>query len=307
MKVRDFAQYLRVSGLDGLEVMSARWVEHSFAPHMHDFYAVSLNYGGRGAFHCRHALRDAVPGTCNLIAPGELHTGHATSGDGWIYRNLYIDTPLMTALLRDLDWQMPLEVRFGLPLVNDAVLAGRLAYAFTSLNESNSLLRNESLLLSVVTRLATDHFVQGQSLREPGREPAAVRRIREWLDAHPEQNVSVHSLADIAGLSPYYLVRVFHKHVGIPPHQYQKNVRVLKARKLLAAGATISDAAYIAGFCDQSHLNRCFKTTLGITPGQYMTCSSQRPLVDIPHRPASERPSCRVRSSRKSTSSRRRR
>lgn len=276
MKVRDSAQYLRVSGLEGLEVMSARWVEHSFAPHMHDFYAVSLNYGGRGAFHCRHALRDAVPGTCNLIAPGELHTGHATSGDGWIYRNLYIDTPLMTALLRDLDWQMPLEVRFRLPLVNDAVLAGRLAHAFTSLNESNSLLQNESLLLSVVAGLATDHFVQGQSLREPGREPAAVRRTREWLDAHPEQNVSIHSLADMAGLSPYYLVRVFHKHVGIPPHRYQKNVRVLKARKVLAAGETISEVAYRAGFCDQSHLNRCFKTTLGVTPGKYATRSSQR-------------------------------
>lgn len=277
MKLREFAQYLRVSGLEGLEVMSAQWVQHSFAPHMHDFYAVSLNYGGRGAFHCRHALRDAVPGTCNLIAPGESHTGHATSSDGWIYRNLYIDMPLMAALLRDLDWQWPLEVRFKLPLVNDAVLAGRLAYAFASLNESNSLLQNESLLLSVVARLATDHFVQEQSLREPGREPPAVRRIREWLDAHPEQNVSVHSLADIAGLSPYYLVRVFHKHVGIPPHQYQNNVRVLKARKLLAAGATISEVAYITGFCDQSHLNRCFKSTMGVTPGKYATRGSQRP------------------------------
>jgi hypothetical protein len=40
MKTGDFAQYSRCFGLDGLEVMSARWVEHSFAPHMHDFYAV---------------------------------------------------------------------------------------------------------------------------------------------------------------------------------------------------------------------------------------------------------------------------
>jgi len=68
MKPRDFAQYSTVFGLDGLEIMSARWVEHSFAPHIHDFYAVSLNYGGRGSFHCRHALRDAAPGTCNLAA-----------------------------------------------------------------------------------------------------------------------------------------------------------------------------------------------------------------------------------------------
>jgi AraC-like DNA-binding protein len=257
--------------------MSACWVEHSFSPHMHDFYAVSLNYGGRGAFHCRRALRDAVPGTCNLIAPGELHTGRATCGEGWIYRNLYIDTPRMTALLLGLDWQGPSEVRFKLPLVGDGVLAERLAYAFASLNESNSLLQNESLLLSVVARLATNHFVPRQSLRRLGAEPTAVRRIREWLDAHSEQNVSVHSLADIAGLSAYHLVRVFHKYVGIPPHQYQKNVRVLKARKLLASGAAISEVACRAGFCDQSHLNRCFKTTLGVTPGKYVKCGSEQP------------------------------
>jgi AraC-like DNA-binding protein len=276
MNSGDFAEYFRISGIDGLEVMSARWIQHSFVPHMHDFYAVSLNYAGRGAFHCRHVLRDASPGKCNLIGPGELHTGYATSRKGWIYRNLYIDVHLMTTLLQGLDWQRPLEVRFQLPLVDDPVLAERLAFAFASLNESNSLLRNESLLLSVVARLATDHFLPRQSLPEPGREHAAVRRIREWLDAHPEQNVSVRSLADIVGLSAYYLVRVFHKHVGVPPHQYQKNIRVLKARKLLASGATISEVAYRAGFCDQSHLNRCFKTTLGVSPGKYVARDWQR-------------------------------
>ncbi len=270
MKTGDFAQYSRVFGLDGLEILSAQWVAHSFAPHMHDFYAVSLNYGGRGAFDCRRELRDAAPGTCNLIAPGELHTGHATSGHGWIYRNLHIETHLITTLLQSLDWQGPLDVRFKLPLVRDVTLATRLAHVFASLAESNSLLQNESLLLSVVARLVTDHLVPGHALRDAGREHAPVRRIKDWLEAHPERNVSVHSLADVAGLSPYHLVRVFRKHVGMPPHQYQTNVRVHRARKLLRSGTAISEVAYRTGFCDQSHLNRCFKRTLGVTPGKYV-------------------------------------
>ena len=270
MKTGDFAQYSRVFGLDGLEVLSAQWVEHSFAPHMHDFYAVSLNYGGRGAFDCRRERRDAAPGTCNLIAPGELHTGHATSGHGWIYRNLYIETHLMTTLVQSFDWQGPLDVRFKLPLVRDTSLATRLALVFASLAQSNSLLQNESLILSVVAHLVTDHLMHGHSLRDAGREHAAVRRVKDWLEAHPEQNVSVHSLADVASLSPYYLVRVFHKHVGMPPHQYQTNVRVHRARKLLRSGTAISEVAYRTGFCDQSHLNRCFKRTLGVTPGKYV-------------------------------------
>ena len=270
MKTRDFAQYSRCFGLDGLEVMSARWVEHSFAPHMHDRYAVSLNYGGRGAFDCQNELRDAAPGTCSLIAPGEVHTGHATSRNGWIYRNLYIEVPLMTTLLRSLDWQGPLDVRFKSPLVRDTVLAAQLGRAFDSLKEPSSLLQNESLLLSVVARLLTEHCVSGRALRDAGTEHLAVRRVKEWLDANSDQNVSIDALACLVDLSPYYLVRAFHKHVGIPPHKYQAVVRINRARKLLTSGATISEAAYRAGFCDQSHLNRCFKGVLGVTPGEYI-------------------------------------
>ena len=246
---------------------------HSFAPHMHDFYAVSLTYGGGGAFDCRGEIRYAMPGTSSLIAPGEIHTGHATSGEGWIYRNLYIDTRLMEMLLRALDWRGPMDVRFKSPQVRDPILASRLARAFASLSDSRSLLENESGLLSVVSRLITHHCMPGRALRVPGQEHAAVLKAKDWIDANSEQNVSIHSLAGLAGVSPYYLVRAFHREVGIPPHKYQTIMRVLRARKFLACGDPISEVAVRTGFCDQSHLNRCFKRTLGVTPGRY------KPLV----------------------------
>lgn len=265
----EFMHYSRYAGMEGLEVVRAHWVQHSFAPHMHDFYAVSLNDAGRGAFDCRRELRDAAPGTCNLIAPGELHTGRATCGDGWSYRNLYIEGPLMARLLRSIGWRGPEEVRFKFPLVRDAVLARRLAELFASLSDSSSLLQNESLLLGVAAQLMSDHVLSGQKLRDAGREHGAVRRVREWLDENPEKNVSIHTLAGIACLSPYHMVRAFHRQVGIPPHRYQTVLRVHRARKLLREGAAISDVACRVGFCDQSHLNRCFKKILGVPPGKY--------------------------------------
>ena len=66
MNAGDVAEYFRVSGLDGLEVMSARWLEHSFSPHMHDFHAVSLNYGGRAHFIV--AVRFAMPRPAHAIS-----------------------------------------------------------------------------------------------------------------------------------------------------------------------------------------------------------------------------------------------
>jgi transcriptional regulator GlxA family with amidase domain len=120
-----------------------------------------------------------------------------------------------------------------------------------------------------MARLVTDHLVPRHTVGDVRREHAAVAQVKDWLEAHSEQNVSIHSLAGLARLSPYYLARVFHKEVGMPPHKYQMMVRVHRARKLLMSGEPISQVASRTGFCDQSHLNRCFKRTLGITPWEY--------------------------------------
>jgi len=180
----------------------------------------------------------------------------------------------MKSLLESLEWEGPSDVRFRAPLVRDPLLAWRLARVFQSLAGSNSLLKHESSILSVVARLITDHFVRGHGVRDTGCEHMAVLRVREWLYAHAEQNVSIHSLAKVAGPSPYYLVKAFHKHVGLPPHKYQTTIRINRARQLLKSGAPISEVACQAGFFDQSHLNRWFKKTLGMTPGQYAVGSA---------------------------------
>jgi AraC-like DNA-binding protein len=154
------------------------------------------------------------------------------------------------------------------------------------MTESSSLLEIESLLLTLMARLITDHIVQGHAVQPAGREHAAIARARAWLDDNSEQNVSIRSIADLAGLSPYYLVRAFHRQVGVPPHRYQTIRRVNSARKLLASGVALSEVAYRTGFCDQSHLTRYFKSTLGVTPGRYSRVMSQ-------HEPARASEQCR--------------
>jgi AraC-like DNA-binding protein len=52
----------------------------------------------------------------------------------------------------------------------------------------------------------------------------------------------------------------------MPPHAFQTQLRVARARKLLREGASPASAALEVGFTDQSHLNRHFKRVLGITP-----------------------------------------
>jgi AraC-like DNA-binding protein len=61
----------------------------------------------------------------------------------------------------------------------------------------------------------------------------------------------------------------FTKQVGLPPHVYLNQVRVNRAKQLLADGQPIALVAYETGFADQSHLTRHFKRLFGLTLGQY--------------------------------------
>ena len=70
-------------------------------------------------------------------------------------------------------------------------------------------------------------------------------------------------------VSVFRRIRRFKEEVGLTPHQYIIQSRVREAKRLLADGASIADAALRAGFYDQSHLNRWFNKTLGITPHMY--------------------------------------
>jgi transcriptional regulator GlxA family with amidase domain len=55
----------------------------------------------------------------------------------------------------------------------------------------------------------------------------------------------------------------------MPPHAYQIQVRLLRAKKLLRSGRHPADVAYATGFADQSHFSRHFKRLMGLTPARY--------------------------------------
>jgi AraC-like DNA-binding protein len=89
------------------------------------------------------------------------------------------------------------------------------------------------------------------------------------LDTHFAENVSLNDLSRLADLSTYHLVTSFRAEFGLPPCQYQIQRRVLHTSTRLRQGMPISQAAYEAGFADQSHLTRHFKRIVGVTPGQF--------------------------------------
>jgi AraC-like DNA-binding protein len=103
-----------------------------------------------------------------------------------------------------------------------------------------------------------------------GLSPAAMRRVRDYIDAQLSDSIGLVELSEIAGLSIFHFARQFKYSEGMTPHHYLISRRVERAKELLAgANLSLSEVAFAAGFADQSHLTRHFRQIVGITPGQF--------------------------------------
>lgn len=98
--------------------------------------------------------------------------------------------------------------------------------------------------------------------------PAVLRALRYMREA--EIPPSLAELAEASGLSSGRLLHVFTDGVGIPPRRYLLWLKVQRASRAMAGGATITDVAHAAGFSDAAHLSRTFRTMFGTTPSELL-------------------------------------
>jgi AraC-like DNA-binding protein len=155
-------------------------------------------------------------------------------------------------------------------VIHDAQLAEAVLRVHHCLErESASILNKESCLLMLMIQLIRRHAEDSPTMRSTGTEHKAVTRAREYIESCYQEEISIKELSSTANLSPFHLIRVFGKEMGLPPHAYLTQVRVRRAKDLIANGWEISSAALETGFVDQSHLTRHFKRILGITPGKF--------------------------------------
>jgi len=260
----------RLPELGHLELMHATYVTQTFPRHTHEGFGVGVIERGALGFYYRGENVVASPGVISLVNPGEVHTGYAAEESGWTYRMFYFETPLLQQAASQIAGRPKDLPFFQAGVIRDDDLAGSIHSLHVGLaKDGRSALEKESRLLWMLAHLITRHADAPPPLRTLGRERKRVKRAREYMEAHFHEDISLNRLASLAHLSPFHFVRVFRKELGLPPHTYLTQVRVNRAKALLAKGGKIADTALETGFVDQSHLTRHFKRITGVTPGQY--------------------------------------
>jgi len=246
----------------GVEHIVASFPGRRFPVHAHDSYLIGLTI--EGAEQLVQSGREWIsrPGDVRLINPFELHEGGATSDDApWRYEALYVPAEMMANAT---DGPLP---RFNRAVVEEPGLADALRRLFETLRASNDPLERQSRFVAFAAGALGRHA--GVETRPPGKESQAVRQVRDHLQANALSRVTLDQLAAETGLSKFHLLRVFKAATGFTPWQYQAQLRIEAARRMLRAGEPASQVANACGFVDQSHFTRVFKGLLGITPAVY--------------------------------------
>ncbi len=251
-----------------VELLHARFLTQRFSRHFHHGYAFGVILGGAMNFRYLGSNVTASAGQINLVEPGEVHDGHSAIPQGWAYRMIYL--PPEALLEASAEFSKPRLPSFGTGVLRDPELARLLLHAHQRLMDPlTPSLESGSLLLGLLSRIIERHGRETTAWKKRGQEPGAVSRAREYLRSHFSADPSLEDLGRAAGLSPFHLARVFQQTVGLPPHAYLLQLRLERARELLAGPRRLADLAQDAGFADQSHLTRAFKAHFGITPGAY--------------------------------------
>ncbi|MEO5934496.1 MAG: AraC family transcriptional regulator [Duganella sp.] len=111
----------------------------------------------------------------------------------------------------------------------------------------------------------------GPLLRQIGRQEgrlAQVRRAIDWMRKHFDESFPIETVADIAGMSVPSFNRHFRMATSSSPLQYQKTLRLQAARRLLAADADATRAAFAVGYESPSQFSREYARLFGRPPKQ---------------------------------------
>jgi AraC-like DNA-binding protein len=265
--IGEWSQYFRQTALHDLEVLHARFIEHRFARHSHDYYVIGFVEAGVQAFAYRGARHVTPAGQVFVVHPGEPHTGEAATDSGYIYRTVYPKPTLVEQVAAEVTVGGALPF-FSRAVIHDESLSERLIRFHRAIADGAPVLSIESHLIDALAHLMTRYADERRSRPRGLSERSAVRRAREYIDAHYDADVSLSELAAVVHLSPFYFARAFQKEVGLPPHAYLETVRITRGRELLLRGVSIADVSAAVGYSDQSHFTHRFKRLLGMTPGQ---------------------------------------
>lgn len=256
------------SGMEGCERIEAFFSGQAYQPHRHDTYAIGRTISGVQRFHYRGQVSAGTPGTAIVLHPDELHDGQAGTEDGFHYRMIYLDPALV---------QQALGGCRALPFIREGVtdhpgLLKAIDGMVAHMSEPMEALQYDDAVYDLAHALqAAEGGLGTRSVALS--DYRAADTAREYIRYSGGMPVSLERLEQVTGQDKWKLSRDFRAVFGTSPYRYLVLRRLDRAKAAIIAGRSLVQAALDAGFADQAHFTRHFRSAFGITPARWRRLS----------------------------------
>jgi AraC family transcriptional regulator len=260
-------------GVDG--VITTGWLE-DFFDYSVPFHCVAFNLRGAPTVEWKRGSRftrfQAQPGELLITPAGESNSIRL------LHRNEAFSCCLGPERLQSLaeqEWKthgQTIEIVAGYNCDAELWSLGQRLAARLRSPIPGSRLFAETLVTQIAIKLLWNYSSlprQGHLPEEKLTDPR-LRRVIDYLQSSFAEEISLHKLAVVAGLSPNYFLHAFKLTTGQPPHRYLTKLRIIKACELLHNPyRSIADIGLAVGFSSQSHLTTVFRRFMKTTPAAY--------------------------------------
>lgn len=204
-------------------------------------------------------MRVCRPATVVFHPPGEAHSDHFLELGGRLFR-LEIRQFWLERVREYTDClHVPADFNGG----SLAWLSARLYEEFYRM-DSLSPVVIEGLAMEIIGTTAR------QSATVSSEAPRWLSKAKDVIHACFLEDLTVAKIANLTGVHPVHLSRVFRKFYGCTVGAYIRRMRIEFASHQLSSSETpLVEISAAAGFSDQSHFSKSFKLSTGMTPAQY--------------------------------------
>lgn len=235
-----------------------------------NFYVQSKAHLQCGEFNGKPSHTKCRPGAVQLVKPDEtVHT--AGVGDTRIFQISL--SPSYLTEYRARNFAMPVGIDLQTRELDDIGLT-TLTRAHQDAAQYGLTMRQlyfDQLREAMVRRIISVYSVgkNGARSRSETLTPATTRTVVDYIDAYLSSDLRLTELSKVAGVSRAHFARSFQQVIGMSPHMYVQQRRLIRAMDLLRGGPhTANQIASLTGFADAAHLARVFRLKFGVSPSQ---------------------------------------
>lgn len=166
--------------------------------------------------------------------------------------------------------------RRGLPMMQVKAEAGQLLrimeqYVLPSPSDYERIATavSHGQLLTRMDRIVSDAVGRIVQERSAFTDHAEINKVIGYIHTNYQKNITLRSMASYASLDESYLSSLFKKKTGVSLIQFVQQVRVDRAKALLAEGKSVSQAAELVGFVNDSYFIKIFRRFETQSPAEF--------------------------------------